>query len=58
MIAARNEAMINAMPFIPADVDVTDELLSNMQADIIEMLDTSVIQMQATLDDDIRNRTL
>lgn len=56
-IAARNEAIINTMPFIPAGVDATDELLSNMHADIIEMLDTSLSQIKATLEDDISNRS-
>lgn len=55
-IVARNEAMINAMRFIPAGVDATDDLIAGMREDIIEMLDKSLGQMKMSLEEDISRR--
>lgn len=55
-VVARNETVINAMQFIPAGVEATDELLSGMRDDIIEMLDETLGQMQASLEEDICRR--
>ena len=54
-VVGRYEAIFNAMTLLSSGVAVTDELLSHMREDIIDMLDASLSQMQTALEEDISN---